>query len=124
MSVNWFPKWYDTFMSPLEKRGFQRLRKSLIGKAQGKVLEIGSGTGANFPYYDRAEEVTALDPNSMMREKSMVRAEQATVPIDVISGDVENLPFMDNVFDTVVGTLVLCTIPNPIKALEEIRRVC
>lgn len=125
MSGTWFPKWYDTLMGPLEKRGFQQIRKTLIGKAQGRVLEIGSGTGANFSYYDvLVEEVIALEPNSIMREKSMVRAGQATAPIEVISGDAENLPFMDNVFDTVIGTLVLCTIPDPAKALAEIRRVC
>jgi ubiquinone/menaquinone biosynthesis C-methylase UbiE len=117
-------RWYDTLMGPLEKRGFQTIRKDLLGKARGSVLEIGSGTGVNFPYYINVGEVIAIEPEPTMRGKSLLRAQQAPVSIDVRDGQAESLPFPDNRFDTVVGTLVLCTIPDPIKALEEIRRVC
>lgn len=120
----WFSRLYDPLMGPLERRGFGNIRKSLIGKAQGDVLEIGSGTGFNFPYYERAQKVIAIEPESLMREKSLPRAQNASVPIDVISAGAEELPFPDNTFDTVVGTLVLCTIPDAPKALQEIRRVC
>jgi ubiquinone/menaquinone biosynthesis C-methylase UbiE len=120
----WFSKMYDPFMKPLESRGFRDIRKNLVQKSEGKVLEIGSGTGLNFPYYVDAAEVTALEPDSFMRERSLSRATHAKVPIRVISGNAEQLPFQDNEFDVVVGTLVLCTINNPNKALEEMRRVC
>lgn len=120
----WFTKCYDTLMSPLEKRGFQTIRKNLIAKAEGRVLEIGSGTGINFPFYEKADEVIAIEPQFLMQEQSLVRAKNSHVPINVISADAEELPFQENSFDTVVGTLVLCTIPDTLKALEEIRRVC
>lgn len=119
-----FSRFYDTFMFPLEKRKFHLIRKQLIGNASGKVLEIGSGTGANFLYYVNAVEVIAVEPELLMRAKSLDKAKKAPVPIDVRSGRAEELPFADNSFDTVVGTLVLCTIPDPQKALQEIRRVC
>jgi ubiquinone/menaquinone biosynthesis C-methylase UbiE len=111
-------------MRPLEKRGFQTIRKNLIAKAEGKVLEIGSGTGVNFPYYEKVDEVVAIEPQSLMREQSLIRARNSHVSINVISASAEELPFSENSFDTVVGTLVLCTIPDPLKALKEIRRVC
>lgn len=93
-------------------------------KANGKVLEIGSGTGLNFPYYQHAEKVVAIEPEPLMRNKSFHRAKEAVVPIEVIAADAEKLPFPDNTFDTVIGTLVLCTIPDPKRALEEVQRVC
>jgi ubiquinone/menaquinone biosynthesis C-methylase UbiE len=124
MSEKWFPKVYDTLMGPLERRGFGTIRERLVSQAEGKVLEIGSGTGFNFPYYQRAQEVIALEPDPVMREKSLIRANSASVPIKIIAGKAEKLPFQDNEFDTVVGTLVLCTVEDPIQALEEVRRVC
>ncbi|GED32058.1 class I SAM-dependent methyltransferase [Brevibacillus centrosporus] len=120
----WFPKLYDSLMGPLEHRGVQGIRKNLIQKAQGNVLEIGSGTGLNFPFYLQAEQVIAIEPEPLMRKQSLSRATQSRVPIEVMLTGAEELPFTDNSFDTVVGTLVLCTIPDPQKALEEIRRVC
>jgi len=120
----WFPKVYDILMSPLERRKFGKIRKKLIEKAVGEVLEIGSGTGFNFPYYEHAKRVTAVEPEPRMRELSLPRAHHAQVPVEIILAGAEELPFPDDFFDTVVCTLVLCTIPNPTKALEEIRRVC
>lgn len=120
----WFPKVYDSLMGPLERRGFGQIRKKLMQKACGEVLEIGSGTGVNFPYYERAQKVTAIEPEPFMRELSLPRARNASVPIEVIPAKAEELPFPDDYFDTVVCTLVFCTIPYPKKALEEIRRVC
>jgi ubiquinone/menaquinone biosynthesis C-methylase UbiE len=120
----WFPRLYDILMEPLERRGVRDIRKNLVRKSQGHVLEIGSGTGFNFPYYDRAQKVIAIEPEPLMRERSLPRAQNASVPIDVIAAGAEELPFPDNTFDTVVGTLVLCTIPDTKKALEEMRRVC
>nr|WP_276562882.1 class I SAM-dependent methyltransferase [Paenibacillus anseongense] len=111
-------------MGPLERKYFARIRVDLLKEARGNVLEIGSGTGLNFGYYTHAEKVTALEPNPKMTRKASQRATHATVPIEVIFGNAETLPFEDNTFDTIVGTLVLCTIPDPEKALSEIRRVC
>ncbi|BCJ88359.1 class I SAM-dependent methyltransferase [Effusibacillus dendaii] len=120
----WFPKLYDTLMNPLEERAFRAIRKNLIEKARGHVLEIGSGTGFNFPFYQQAEQVVAIEPEPLMRQQSIQRAAEAHVPIEVLAAGAEKLPFRDDSFDTVVGTLVLCTIPDPLLTLKEIRRVC
>ena len=108
-----FPKWYDFFMKPLERGIFFSIRKNLIANAYGSVLEIGSGTGINFPFYQSVDKVVALEPNQDMIERSYTRMEGSVVPIEIIRERAEVLPFEDNSFDTVVATLVFCTIPNP-----------
>jgi ubiquinone/menaquinone biosynthesis C-methylase UbiE len=75
----WFPKWYDTLISSLENRGFQMIRKNLIAMAEGRVLEIGSGTGINFPFYKKANEMIAIEPQSLMNEQSFVRDKNSHV---------------------------------------------
>ena len=120
----WCAALYDTVMAPVERGGFQAIRKQLLRHASGKVLEIGSGTGVNFPYYTEAERVIALDPTPAMVERSLPRTTQVAVPIEVIVANAEALPFPDHTFDTVVGTLVFCTIPDPCQALCEMRRIC
>ncbi len=121
---NAFPKWYDFFMSPLEKGRFKSIRKDLLQGANGSVLEIGSGTGINFPYYQSVAKVTAIEPSQHMIDRSSKRREMSAVPIQIIKESAERLPFVDNTFDTVVATLALCTIPNPEAALQEMKRVC
>jgi ubiquinone/menaquinone biosynthesis C-methylase UbiE len=68
--------------------------------------------------------VTAIEPNPIMQKQSLPRLKDAQVPIQIIEAGAESLPFPDESFDTVISTLVFCTIPDPIKALQEIRRVC
>ncbi len=117
-----FVKYYDRVMKPLERRKFKEIRTELLAKARGRVLEIGSGTGLNFSLY-RDVRVTALEPNDVFRQISLARAKQAEVSIDVINGHAETLPFPDQTFDTVVGTLVFCSIADPVKAIQEMMRV-
>ena len=119
----WFAAFYDILMAPLERGGFQDIRKQLLRQARGTVLEIGAGTGVNFPYYTEAEHVIAVDPDPCMVARSLPRARQAAVPIAVILARAEALPFSDHTFDTVVGTLVFCTIPDPRQALCELQRI-
>lgn len=119
-----FAKWYDFFMSPLEKRKFQRIRAELLSKASGRVLELGSGTGINFPLYKEVEEVDAIEPNPHMIERSFAKRKESVIPINMVQASAEDLPFEDNSFDTLVATLVFCTIPNVEKAINEIKRVC
>ncbi|RXT07912.1 class I SAM-dependent methyltransferase [Ammoniphilus sp. CFH 90114] len=118
-----FQVYYDFLMGPLERGRFKSIRQELLTRAQGHVLEIGSGTGINFPLYRDVEKVTSIEPHPLMREKSLRKIGQAQVPIDVIGARAEALPFPDDYFDSVVATLVFCTIPNPEKALQEIIRV-
>ncbi|WP_333474312.1 class I SAM-dependent methyltransferase [Paenibacillus gyeongsangnamensis] len=89
----WFAKIYDLMMQPLEQKGLTEIRKTLIRNAGGKVLEIGSGTGLNFPFYERADKVIAIEPQLLMMNRSLIRANGALVPIDVILADAEEIPF-------------------------------
>jgi ubiquinone/menaquinone biosynthesis C-methylase UbiE len=118
-----FSEWYDFFMNPLERGRFHQIRRHLLEKATGDVLEIGSGTGVNFPLY-QVGKITAIEPSEYMITRSQRRKEEAIVPIEVIQASAEQLPFADNTFDTVVATLVYCTIPNVDRAVEEMKRVC
>lgn len=120
---NWFPNLYDVAMKPLEATRFKKVRTKMVKKAEGRVLEIGSGTGINFPYYRHATEVVAIEPNSKMSIRGVKRMKKAFVPIELYEVSAEVLPFDDDTFDTVVATLVFCTIPDPVKALAEIQRV-
>lgn len=119
----WFPRVYDVAMKPLEQTKFKKIRKALVSKAVGRVLEIGSGTGANFPYYKNATQVDAIEPNPLMSERSLKHIKNSRIPIKTFLIGAEKLPFGDNTFDSVVATLVFCTIPEPMVAIKEIERV-
>lgn len=119
-----FTQVYDLLMWPLEAGKLKTIRKRLINKAEGRVLEIGSGTGINFPYYPKEIRVDAVDPDPMMRKKSIIRLKKLNKKrITTHLAGAERLPFCDDTFDTVIGTLVFCTIPNPEQALRELYRV-
>ncbi|WP_018661980.1 class I SAM-dependent methyltransferase [Heyndrickxia acidiproducens] len=119
----WFPYIYDFGMKPLEAKRFTAVRKKLLQKARGRVLEIGSGSGVNFPLYQEVQQVDAIEPSREMQKKSASRLQAASVPIYCHQQTAEQLDFADQTFDTVVSTLVFCTIPDPEKALKEIQRV-
>ncbi|WP_028549694.1 class I SAM-dependent methyltransferase [Paenibacillus sp. UNC451MF] len=119
-----FNKYYDRLMRPLESRAFHSIRKELIEQVDGTVLEVGSGTGVNFKYYQHADKVFAVEPDEMMLGQSLVHVDRLTVPIEVVRAGAEQLPFQDDSFDCVVCTLVFCTIPDPVTAWYEIKRVC
>lgn len=92
---------YDMFMAPLEKRVLARIRGRIIPQSFGNVLEIGYGTGANFPYYKAAlvKKISALDK----RDPSSTNQKTA-IPLELYQGRAENLPFPEETFDTVVET--------------------
>lgn len=121
--AGFLPRIYDAAMKPLEKTRFEKIRAGLVRKAQGRVLEIGFGTGANFRYYENAERVDAIEPNPEMSKQAGKRIRKSKTPIYTYEAAAEKLPFPDDSFDTVVATLVFCTIPDPVKALGEIQRV-
>ncbi|KAA0547070.1 class I SAM-dependent methyltransferase [Bacillus sp. BGMRC 2118] len=117
-----FAAYYDSLMKPLEKKLITSWRKELLTEAKGEVLEIGAGTGINFPFY-RNCTVTALEPNPHMVVKSKKRRSEAKVPITIVGGVGEQLPFQEEQFDTVVITLVLCSVQNQEQTLSEVKRV-
>jgi len=98
-------------------------RQRMIDDARGDVLEIGAGNGFNFPHYRAAKRVVAIEPDPSMLKRGVARARAASVPIELRAGDALHLDFPDGSFDTVIFSLVLCTIPDPARALSEARRV-
>ncbi|WP_059104874.1 class I SAM-dependent methyltransferase [Shouchella shacheensis] len=120
----WFARLYDVAMSPLEQFKFKKIRKRLLRKSEGRVLEIGSGTGTNFQLYRGGLQVDAIEPDPFMKEISIKQKEKSKVPIRTYLEKAESLPFANDTFDSIIGTLVFCTIEDPGKALKEVKRVC
>lgn len=119
-----FSKIYDLFESPMEMRAFSKYRKEALSLAKGKVLEVGVGTGKNFPYYPKDVEVIGIDFSKGMLEKAEKRKKELGLEdVKLLLMDAQNLEFEDNTFDTVVSTFVFCTVPDPIKGLKEVYRV-
>ena len=98
-------------------------RRRLLAGAWGAVLEIGGGTGANLAHYRDVDRVTITEPDPFMRRRLEQKLTGARVPVEVSASGAEALPFSDGSFDTVVSTLVLCTVPDQGAALDEVRRV-
>ena len=116
-----FPRLMDWVMSGDE---FQQLRKLLLQGARGEVLEIGLGTGLNLPHYTgEVSWLHAVDPAPLLPSRVAQRSASAGFPVQVKHVSAETLPFDDQTFDCVVSTWTLCTIPDPVKALREVRRV-
>jgi ubiquinone/menaquinone biosynthesis C-methylase UbiE len=118
-----FAALYDPIGASMERRWMGARRRRLLAGARGAVLEIGGGTGANLVHYRDVDRVTIAEPDPFMRSRIGPKLQDSRVPVDVSSAGAEALPFPDGSFDTVVSTLVLCTVPDQEAVLEEIRRV-
>ena len=114
---------YDFAGRRAEKGDLGRRRHELVSRLEGAVLEVGAGTGLNLPHYERASRVIAVEPDPGMAGRLRKRAPEAAVPVEVLAGSAESLPFGDGAFDTVVVTFVLCSVESPQAALAEVRRV-
>jgi SAM-dependent methyltransferase len=115
---------YDPFLWLGERRGMARRRRELLAGARGRVLEIGAGTGLNLRHYgDSVEALVLTEPVEPMARALERRVRRAGRPAEVRRAPAEALPFGDDSFDTVVSTLVLCTVDEPALALSEIARV-
>jgi ubiquinone/menaquinone biosynthesis C-methylase UbiE len=114
---------YDRLNAQAERTWLGSRRAGLIAQARGEVLEIGAGTGANLGHYRSVERVVAAEPDPAMRARLTRHLGGATVPIEVSDAPAEHLGFPDASFDTVVATLVLCSVADPEAALGEMRRV-
>jgi ubiquinone/menaquinone biosynthesis C-methylase UbiE len=99
-------------------------RQRVVGAAEGRVLEIGVGSGLNFPFYGAAvTSVIGLEPSSSLLRMARSRVSSAKAPITLLDASAEAIPIESGSIDTVVTTWTLCTIPNAALALAEIRRV-
>ncbi|MBT5773648.1 MAG: class I SAM-dependent methyltransferase, partial [Dehalococcoidia bacterium] len=99
------------------------LRDRLVGDLHGTVLEVGCGPGGNFPHYPADAHVTATDYSDHMIRRALPRAAEVSATIELEEADAHNLPYADASFDAVTAALVLCSIPNQPRALNEIKRV-
>lgn len=121
-----FAAYYERMgRSETERRDMEPLRRKLLARARGVVLEVGAGNGLNFPIYDPAqvERVEAIEPDPAMLGYARERVQAARVPITLTQAAAEALPFADATFDSVVVTLVFCSVNDPLQGLREIRRV-
>ncbi len=116
---------YDSAMRGGEQGGRAQWRQELLGTASGDVLEIGAGTGLNVEYYrEDLNSLVLAEPDSYMRSRLTTRASECGhSSVEVVDAAAERLPWDDGTFDTVVSTLVLCSVQNVRQALAEIRRV-
>ena len=104
--------------------GLKRHRRRLMAKARGAVLDVACGTGENFPFFANAETIIAVDLSEGMLNLAQQRAVKLGRTIEFHIGNAESLDFPDDSFDTVTSALSTCTIPDPVKALQEMKRVC
>ena len=108
----------------MQNRLLDHYRHQTIAPTRGLVLEVGVGSGVNLPLYGPAvTHVFGLDPSPELLRLASKRATDVVVPVSLLRGSVEQVPFADAVFDAIVMTWTLCSIPNPIAALTEMRRV-
>lgn len=117
-----FATLYDPVLRASERNGLGELRAGLLAQATGRTLELGAGTGLNLDHYPPAvTELVLTEPEAPMAARLEQRARGRSV--QVLRVGAEELPFEDGSFDTVVVTLVLCTVPDLERSLAEIRRV-
>ena len=116
---------YDLCEAIGERFGYGKWRELLWGKAEGvHILEVGVGTGKNFSYYPPDAVITAIDLSDRMLKRAKDRASKQKVKVRLQQMDVQNLEFEDNTFDTVAASLVFCSVPDPVRGLMEVKRVC
>lgn len=116
-------KSYDWMMAPMERMGMEKWRKALAAKAQGLVLEAGVGTGANIPYYPQGVKVIGVDFSPKMLEYASQKRSQAQAEIELRLADIQELPFPDDTFDTIITACVFCSVPDAVEGFKELRRV-
>jgi ubiquinone/menaquinone biosynthesis C-methylase UbiE len=108
----------------MRNRSLDAYRQRTIGAASGLVLEIGVGSGQNLTLYGSAvHRVYAIDPSMELLYMARNRIAEARLPVSLSRASAEQLPLADAIFDTIIMTWTLCSIPNPVAALIEMRRV-
>ncbi|MGP1678402.1 MAG: class I SAM-dependent methyltransferase [Burkholderiales bacterium] len=123
--------WYDRHILPylLEivcgVKSVRRQREKVVPLAEGRVLEVGIGTGLNLQHYDRSKvtKIVGLDPALHLHRLALKRIARTGLEVELVGLSAENITFGDASFDSVLVTYTLCTIPDPLAALKQMRRV-
>ncbi len=113
---------YDRMEAMSECR-FKLWREKLWSQARGNILEVGVGTGKNFPYHPRDAKITGIDLSDQMLARAQEKARQLGRSLDLREGDAQALAWPDNSFDTAAATFVFCSVPDPVRGLKELNRV-
>jgi ubiquinone/menaquinone biosynthesis C-methylase UbiE len=124
--VNFYDRWVLPLVLDLVMRQHQlaKYRREVVAAASGRVLEVGVGSGLNFPLYSKQVEIVfGIDPSPRLLAIARRRAAVAGVRVELLQGSATAIPLADNTIDTVVMTWTLCSIPDPLVALREMRRV-
>ncbi|CAH0121898.1 2-methoxy-6-polyprenyl-1,4-benzoquinol methylase, mitochondrial [Paenibacillus sp. CECT 9249] len=122
--IRLFDRQAAQYSSRKEGQTLRRWRRNLLSHANGEVLELAVGAGANFPYYPPGVKVTATDFSREMLKKAREAAVRCRLDADFILTDIEELEFPDHSFDTIVSTLSFCSYGNPLRVLNKLRRWC
>lgn len=115
---------YDLFETPMEMMAMKIWRQEIINELQGKVLEVGVGTGKNLEIYPENLDITGIDFSDKMLEKAKKKLMKLNKNVTLSLMDAQAMDFNDNTFDTIFTTCVFCSVPDPVMGLKEIRRVC
>lgn len=117
---------YDRWDTVPEGLFYRSWRRQLWDRVTAEsILEIGVGTGKNIHFYPPGAQVTGIDISSKMLEKAAARAtRRPDIHLELLRMDVSKLVFDAAVFDTVIGSFILMVVPEPLKALQEVKRVC
>jgi ubiquinone/menaquinone biosynthesis C-methylase UbiE len=116
--------YYDRWMRPLDRAGLGRLRAAALAElpAGGQFLEVGAGTGGNFPFYPKGARAACVEPSREMIVRALGKPERPEGSL-LVRSFAEALPFADATFDAAVATLVFCSVESPAEGLKELRRV-
>lgn len=119
-----FARMYALLSRSDEKSGQAEHRRELLAGIEGRVVEVGAGNGLNFKHYPTGvRELVAVEPEDYLRKRAEAEAPKAPVPVRIVDGLADGLPFEDGSFDAGVACLVLCSVPDQAKALAELLRV-
>jgi ubiquinone/menaquinone biosynthesis C-methylase UbiE len=115
---------YDRGLKGTEEAGLREMRRETLRAARGRTIDLGAGTGANLGLYpEGVAELVLAEPDPHMMARLRPKLPESARSAELVEASAEALPFEDSSFDTAVFTLVLCTVPNPEKALAEAARV-
>lgn len=119
-----FARVYERLGSKLEQEGAAEHRDDLLAGLEGRIMEVGAGSGLNFRHYPSSvTEVVAVEPEGYLRARAEEAAADASVTVSVVDGLADRLPADDGSFDAAVASLVLCSVPDQVSALAELHRV-